>query len=521
MPPNPSPATSSNASGSTPSTAATRSPTKSALSSTIIGDAGNDTIIGGSANDTIQAGSGDDHFDGGLGINQIDEGSGNDAFDYSSEPGSEFNIDNFAEASLPSQAISVTRNFGAGEDDAIEQPNLTTFIGTPGNDQVSFRLTDLDGGNGGDARFKFYLGAGNDSATTDAESDPALLVDGGNGNDTIEWNIDSSIVSVLGGAGNDIINDDAGAGAYIDGGSGFDTDNVNPDDEISGNALNDYTVPAGIEKYSVGVQQNLVVHGNGLDNIISAWGANVTVYGNGGNDQITAVAGAIQPNDTSIGHAFLDGGSGNDLLHASATGDSTLKGGDGNDTLIGDGDFNDQEPPANPSFIYQGNGGTDTADFSSATANLNITLDNKANDGTAGQTNNVESDVENVIGGSGDDFLAGNPSNNNLEGGAGNDTLWGGSGNDTLVGYAGHDQLHGQDGNDTLIGKDGQTEHAGWRRWNWTKPSARQTLHPSKIRFLVSSHSYKTICPHAAILTDRISGWVSNICTLSSVPIST
>ena len=110
---------------------------------------------------------------GGLGVNQIDEGSGNDAFDYSSEPGSEFNIDNYAEASLPFQTISVFRNFEAGEDDALEQPNLSTFIGTPGNDQVSFRLTNLNGAS--DATFKFYLGDGNDTATSEAESDPALV----------------------------------------------------------------------------------------------------------------------------------------------------------------------------------------------------------------------------------------------------------------------------------------------------------------------------------------------------------
>ena len=67
-------------------------------------------------------------------------------------------------------------------------------------------------------------------------------------------------------------------------------------------------------------------------------------------------------------------------------------------------------------------------------------------------------DVENVIGGSGNDLIIGNPFANNLQGGAGNDTLWGGAGNDTLIGGPGHDKLYGQDGNDTIYAKDGRTD---------------------------------------------------------------
>ena len=48
-------------------------------------------------------------------------------------------------------------------------------------------------------------------------------------------------------------------------------------------------------------------------------------------------------------------------------------------------------------------------------------------------------DIENVIGGSGNDLIVGNHRNNDLEGGDGDDVLAGGVGNDTIDGGAGDD----------------------------------------------------------------------------------
>ena len=85
-------------------------------------------------------------------------------------------------------------------------------------------------------------------------------------------------------------------------------------------------------------------------------------------------------------------------------------------------------------------------------------MDNKANDGAAGENDYLSYDIENVIGGSGSDRIVGNPFPNNLQGGSGNDTIWGGAGNDTLDGGSGRDYLYGQDGNDTFLAKDGRTD---------------------------------------------------------------
>ncbi len=63
--------------------------------------------------------------------------------------------------------------------------------------------------------------------------------------------------------------------------------------------------------------------------------------------------------------------------------------------------------------------------------------------------------IENAIGGSGSDVIAGNAAANTLSGGAGSDRLSGLDGGDRLVGGNGGDSLAGGSGNDTLDGGGG------------------------------------------------------------------
>lgn len=120
--------------------------------------------------------------------------------------------------------------------------------------------------------------------------------------------------------------------------------------------------------------------------------------------------------------------------------------------------------------IWDGNG-TDTYDFSNYTTNLNVNLapgaysvlsstqlarlhwdGSKIADGNvynALQYNgDVRSLIENAIGGSGNDTLAGNAANNVLTGNAGTDTLSGLDGDDVLWGGLGADNVTGGNGND-------------------------------------------------------------------------
>jgi Ca2+-binding RTX toxin-like protein len=126
-------------------------------------------------------------------------------------------------------------------------------------------------------------------------------------------------------------------------------------------------------------------------------------------------------------------------------GDDKLTGGPGDDVLIGEAGAD----------TMAGGGGRDTADYSARTAPVTVNLDAKANDGEAGENDNVALDVEVIAGGSGNDALAGSSSDNALLGNAGNDMLAGGDGNDQLDGGAGDDTLAGGAGADSLVGGDG------------------------------------------------------------------
>ncbi|MGF1516101.1 MAG: M10 family metallopeptidase [Elainellaceae cyanobacterium] len=73
-------------------------------------------------------------------------------------------------------------------------------------------------------------------------------------------------------------------------------------------------------------------------------------------------------------------------------------------------------------------------------------------------------DIEQAIGGFGNDTIIGNEVGNSLTGGAGNDyidgwigndNIYAGPGNDTLYGYTGDDSINGWTGNDTIYGESG------------------------------------------------------------------
>ena len=72
--------------------------------------------------------------------------------------------------------------------------------------------------------------------------------------------------------------------------------------------------------------------------------------------------------------------------------------------------------------------GSDTVDYRERTAGLTITLNGQADDGEAGEGDNVGAEVETAIGGSGNDRIVGNNLGNRLQGGAGDDTIIGGAG---------------------------------------------------------------------------------------------
>src|SRR5262245_11952366 len=174
----------------------------------------------------------------------------------------------------------------------------------------------------------------------------------------------------------------------------------------------------------VGTQGDDVLVGTSGDDVICGLGGNDVIHGRGGDDTLFG----------SDGDDLLDGGPGNDKLQGH-WGRDRLLGGPGDDLLHGGGNAD----------VLSGGPGVDTADYSTRTAAVRVSIGRGANDGIRREHDNVRGDVENVLGGSGADALVGNAKANRLDGRGGNDRLTGGSGSDALFGGRGDDRLQGRD----------------------------------------------------------------------------
>jgi Ca2+-binding RTX toxin-like protein len=168
--------------------------------------------------------------------------------------------------------------------------------------------------------------------------------------------------------------------------------------------------------------------GDGSDSLSADVLLPFAVYGGLGNDQILTFAG-----DDAV-----DGGPGNDTIET-GWGDDSIDGGDGGDSI-------------------SGGYGDDTVVYATRTAGVSVSLDDVANDGAAGEADNVRPSVDGAVGGSGNDTLAGDAGGNRLTGNGGDDTLVGAEGDDTLDGGTGSDSLAGGAGGDTLRARDGAAE---------------------------------------------------------------
>ena len=191
------------------------------------------------------------------------------------------------------------------------------------------------------------------------------------------------------------------------------------------------------------------------------------VQGGDGNDTINAPGGPFSL-------AYLFGGPGNDVLRG-GSGDDVIDGGLGADVLSGG---------TSVSCATRGCfADTDTLTYATRTANVSVDADGVADDGEALEGDMVRSNFERIVGGRGNDVLAGSiaksffegeafPFGSKLEGRGGNDVLRGGRATDSLVGGGGNDVVRGNRagdtiwgyrGSDRLIGGGGQDELNGGR----------------------------------------------------------
>jgi Ca2+-binding RTX toxin-like protein len=187
------------------------------------------------------------------------------------------------------------------------------------------------------------------------------------------------------------------------------------------------------------------------------------------NDTVTAGAGSDALNGLD-GKDHLAGGGADDALEGGGGNDSIF-GGAGDDLIVGGSGAGDDH--------HTGGSGIDLVRYTSAVSDIVVDL-------AAGKANGREigsdtlSEIEQVIGGQGDDYIHGSRAANYLDGYKGSDTIEGGNGDDTLIGGAGKDTLIGGSGSDTYVvdGSETVTETSG---------QGKDTVQ-SSVSFTLSSH---------------------------------
>jgi Ca2+-binding RTX toxin-like protein len=164
----------------------------------------------------------------------------------------------------------------------------------------------------------------------------------------------------------------------------------------------------------------------------------------------------------ATGAKTIVGGPGSQSLDGGLDNDS-ISGGDGDDFLDDGGLGGDSPAPTGGNDVLDGGAGSDSTSYSRGGATpVSLTLDGAANDGYAGETDNLLA-IENVNGGTGNDTLVGDDGSNELDGGGGSDAIAGQGGNDVLRGDGfGLSVVRGMISsgptNDTLIGGEGRDE---------------------------------------------------------------
>jgi Ca2+-binding RTX toxin-like protein len=213
--------------------------------------------------------------------------------------------------------------------------------------------------------------------------------------------------------------------------------------------------------------------GAGAAGTDAAFGQGVTLEGEDGDDLLRGSTGpdVLRGGDDrdrlggGEGDDRLEGGAGADSLEGGA-GQDTLEGGAGADVLRGGvGDDVESGGPGDERFDQgalpdgadrlAGGPGTDAVSYSGRGGPLRVSTDGSPGDGEEDEGDDVEADVEVVLGGAGADLLTGSAGRNVLEGGPGDDRLRGGDGDDRLESGPGDDRLEGGPGGDVLRGGRG------------------------------------------------------------------
>ena len=294
-----------------------------------------------------------------------------------------------------------------------------------------------------------------------------IVLDAGQGNDTIDTRNILSTVQLNGGVGNDTIYLSDGALSTADGGAGNDTITASSSSAATGVVING----GDGNDILTGGSVSITINGDGGNDTITGTAQGDTLNGGGGQDKIQAFAGNDNINggdgndsiDAGEGNDFVLGAAGNDTINA-GVGDDVIDGG-GNDDVIYGGSGADLLIGGNGNDKIFGDGAADLliGDKVGTVGSLAISFANVAGLNAAVAaiptgTVRVQSIFGPDDGSAGNDFLVGGGSGDMIFGGDGNDFCYGGNyteqGTTSVVEEDGNDFIDGGNGNDMIFGDD-------------------------------------------------------------------
>lgn len=388
---------------------------------TVYGGAGNDTVVGGLSNDVLYGGTGDDMV---LGDGEL----------YSLETTPS------GPDTTPTTLTIVNNSTGPIIVSHIDQSGTSTDYATIGEGQSltinTFEETNWVIRDENRYFIDFIEGAANQTYTLDNTQHDTVY--GGDGNDM-----------VMGQVGHDTVYGDAGADT-VWGGSG--------NDSVYGGTGND-TLYGGDDRDTIYIDGDDVVYGGeGGDDydyaVLSNIGTTVTFTDNE-SGTFTTNGGVTSGSFSEI--ELVAGGTGDDVIDASATSFQTIWGGEGNNILYG-GSSTDTLAAGSGSDTMYGNAGDDTILFG---AGGGVVYGGAGNDYIDDNYGTQDTGTDTIYGGDGDDTIFSGLDNDVIYGGTGSDWMSGEGGDDTLYGGDAGDVMSGGEGNDRLDGGSGNDAISG------------------------------------------------------------
>ena len=419
----------------------------------VYGGPDNDTLLGGLGTDYLSGGDGADSLVGGFGADILEDGLGNDT-----ARGDEGN-DIFIFTG------GVDEWDGGADIDSADYDKFGAAIQvdlTAADKVLTRDAPDLE--SGGALRVLTHLSnIENIRGTVHADSlegdDLANQLEGNLGNDWFvgNWGIDT----LVGGAGTDTVDYSMELGGQpvqiymsaVGGDYGYDTwgdqDLLSGIENVIGTALNDYIQGSDADNVILGGAQNDSLHGLVGNDTLSGESGDDSLTGGTGNDLLMGGSGqdtlrGEAGDDTLMGGSeddTLEGTGGNDLIYGDdghdelvgGTGDDILVGGLGNDTAYGD-DGDDLFIAGTDGLgddTYDGDSHFDTVSYTGTTAGITVSMSSRTVVGPEIGTDTLW-EIENVVGGTGNDTMTGNSEDNTFSYFGGMDSYDGNEGRDTV-----------------------------------------------------------------------------------------